>query len=374
MSWRIVVAIIALLVLPSCRTSSLTTYYLTPQHVDWYVAVSGSDSNGGRSPDEAFATIARAAFLAQPGDTVLVGKGTYKGTISTTVSGTEDRRIVFVSEVPLGAKIDGSGNFAAWDNRGNYVDIVGFEVTGSNYQGIISYGSNVHILNNWVHHLAVPTCNTPNGGAGINHANYAASNNWTAGNIVNNVLAPTGCSGLVHGIYHANTGGRVQNNIVFSVTAGGIHTWHAANGVTITNNLVWDANIGIIVGADGLQADGYIVTNNILLDTVLGIQEVGRRFGSNSYLNNLFYSNRRDYQMVNGIPKASITSAPSFVNFDESGTGDYRLRPDSPAVNAGTREGAPAFDFAGTLRPQQGAVDIGPFEYCGGTCATGPGE
>jgi len=346
-----------------------------PESPDWFVSVDGDDGNDGRTPESAFGTITRAARAARPGDVVLVGPGTYHGSVSTQARGREDGRISFVSAVPLGAKIDATGSFAAWDNRGSHIDIVGFEVTGSDYQGIINYGSHVHITNNWVHHLAVPTCNTPNGGAGINHADYSATDNWTVGNVVNHILAPAGCYGLVHGIYHANQGGRVQNNIVFDATFAGIQTWHAANGVTITNNLIWNSEVGILVGSASGRAENFLVANNILLDNRRGIEESGRRFGdSNRYLNNLVYQNDSDFVMISGVPRETISADPGFMRFDPDGSGDYRLRADSPAIDAGIEEGAPSTDFAGMLRPQLTAVDIGPFEYCRQACDEVPAD
>ncbi len=44
---------------------------------------------------------------------------------------------------------------------------------------------------------------------------------------------------------------------------------------------------------------------------------------------------------------------------------DLRLRPYSPAIDAGTAEGAPADDFDGNPRPCWGGIDIGAYEYCG---------
>src|SRR5690606_29911659 len=149
--------------------------------------------------------------------------------------------------------------------------------------------------------LAVPTCNSPNGGAGINHGKSDAIGNETIGNIVHGVRAKTGPCNQVHGIYHANIGGKVQNNIVYDVSAKGIQTWHTANGVTITNNLVFNVQTGILVGAASGTGNNYLVANNILMYNDLALQEFGNSFGSNNrYLNNLVYQNGYDFVMVNG--------------------------------------------------------------------------
>ena len=55
--------------------------------------------------------------------------------------------------------------------------------------------------------------------------------------------------------------------------------------------------------------------------------------------------------------------------FRDLAAGDYRLRWDSPCVDAGTNEGAPETDILGVLRPIDGnwdglaVTDIGAYEY-----------
>jgi hypothetical protein len=44
---------------------------------------------------------------------------------------------------------------------------------------------------------------------------------------------------------------------------------------------------------------------------------------------------------------------------------DYHLQPGSPAIDAGTSEGAPADDIEGNRRPRGGGFDIGMYEYNG---------
>src|SRR5690606_10218024 len=99
-----------------------------------------------------------------------------------------------------------------------------------------------------------------------------------------------------------------------------------------------------------------------------GIEESGHDFGANSYISNLMYRNAEDFVMVTGAPVGTVRADPLFARFATDGSGDSRLRPDSPAIGAGTQEGAPVYDFALTMRPQAGAIDIGPYEHCEGSC------
>ena len=63
-------------------------------------------------------------------------------------------------------------------------------------------------------------------------------------------------------------------------------------------------------------------------------------------------------------PITCYTNDPRFV---DPAQGDYRLRYDSPCINAGTNQPwmTSATDFAGGSRIQHGQVDIGAFEYAG---------
>lgn len=358
------VVLLAALLCSACRGSSWGPVAFQPEpEGDWFVSVDGSDRNSGRTPEEAFATIGRAARRARPGETIVVGEGTYVGPVKTEVHGTRDRPIIYISSTPLGAKIDATGENAAWTNTGDYVDIIGFEVTGSDYIGIYNRASHVRVIGNWVHDLAVPSCNEPNGGAGIQHGNYEAHESQTLGNLVHGITPAGGYCNLIHGIYHSQVGGNIQNNIVYDVTARGIQTWHVARAVTITNNLVWNTETGILVGANDSDGSEYNVSNNILINNQFGIRESGHRSGDhNRFNNNLMYRNDEDFEVVTAEPKGTIFGDPRLVDFRADGSGDYRLRMDSPGIDAGTTGGAPDFDIRGVPRPQRETIDIGPYE------------
>src|SRR5262249_35568563 len=148
-------------------------------------------------------------------------------------------------------------------NKGDYVDILGFDVTGSSQNGIENLGSFVRIVGNKVHNI-VASCDS-NGGAGINNANYSAHDNDTIANIVNNVRQVAGCSSP-HGvgIYHSNFGGHIYNNISFANGSVGIQLWHAANAVTVANNTVLSNGMnGIVIGAG--DAPGGITNDNTIV-------------------------------------------------------------------------------------------------------------
>ena len=73
----------------------------------YYVSADGPAGADGRSPDTAFRTIQQCADVAQPGDTCLIGSGTYRETVTPARSGTADAPIVF--RAAPGAKVVVSG-------------------------------------------------------------------------------------------------------------------------------------------------------------------------------------------------------------------------------------------------------------------------
>ena len=78
--------------------------------------VSADASRSGRGSKEApFQTISQAAAIAKAGDEVIVAPGIYREYVNPVSGGTdEDHRIVYRSEVPLGAVITGSEPVKNW--------------------------------------------------------------------------------------------------------------------------------------------------------------------------------------------------------------------------------------------------------------------
>ena len=68
-------------------------------------AQAGREGNGTR--EMPFKHINEAAKVAKPGDEVLVAPGIYREYVDPVNGGTEEQRIVYRSEVPLGAVITG---------------------------------------------------------------------------------------------------------------------------------------------------------------------------------------------------------------------------------------------------------------------------
>jgi hypothetical protein len=337
-----------------------TLIALTAPAQKLFVSPQGDDSNQGTQAAPV-RSIERAAAMSRPGTHVVVADGTYPGSVTTDVSGTAQARIAFVSATRGGAKIVGDRGSAAWRNRGNYVDIVGFDITGANEDGLTSEGSYDRIAGNRVHGFRAGNCITTASG------DYALHDI----DVIGNVAFGCGSDRLDHGIYVGHARGVVANNISYGNAGFGIHCWHACNALTISNNLVFNnPQGGVLIGqGDGpnfgnVQADNIVVANNIAIGNGRdAMREVGGTGPHNRFLNNIFWNNEvNDISFHDGSESGTKVQDPALVDFRGDGTGDYRLRPNSPGIGAGVQHGAPPNDIDGTPRPTNGGIDIGAYQ------------
>jgi hypothetical protein len=313
-----------------------------------YVSPGGADSNSG-SQSQPFRTIEQAAKTATPGTTVLVAPGVYTGNIQTRTAGTASAPIRYQSAVKWGARLQGTGKDAVWTNHGDHVEIVGFDVSGSGRIGILNLASYTRIAGNHVHHLALIGGCTGDGGAGIDNGNYTASQGDIVDNIVHDIGTPGSCNG-VHGIYSSNRGGRIANNMVYRASSFGIHLWHAATSVIVANNTVFangSATMGggIVLGNGDSPGKPMLnhtkVINNIVYDNPgVSIKEfcyAGHDCtgSDNSFLNNLVFKNGAPISLRRGRARNTINADPAFEDYRPDGSGNYRLKPQSPARGKG---------------------------------------
>jgi pectate disaccharide-lyase len=327
-----------------------------------YVSPDGDDAASGTS-DAPLRSIRRAGELATPGTLVRVAGGRYEGSVKTVASGTADAPITYLSDPEDAAEVVGTaGKGAAWRNKGDHVEIVGFRITGDTVDGLLNKGSNVAIVGNRVSGFKGGNCiSTARSGYTLHDID-----------VISNIVHGCGGSSLDHGIYVSHPGGTVANNISYGNAGYGIHCWHNCNHLVVSNNLVFDnGEGGILIGqGDGpnygqVAADNFVVSNNIAVNNgEYGIEESGATGPNNRYLNNNVYNNAAGgLDLQTGQETGTITARPGFVDFRPDGTGDYRLDPNSSIIDAGTTEGAIGMDIIGTPRPRGGGVDLGVYEH-----------
>jgi hypothetical protein len=328
-----------------------------------YVSPTGKDTNPG-TQTAPLLTIARADALATAGYTIHVAPGIYKVSapslgsigIRTIRSGTATARIRFVSDVKGAAKIVVSGTGITWNSKGSYVDIDGFDISGSGRHGILADGNHLTITRNNIHDLTISGGCNGSGGAAIDTNGGAGGVLINANRIRNIGYAMIGKCNTVQGIYIANPNNVVTNNIVSGVAAVGIQQWHGATASTIVNNTVFHNKEGILIGEGdagtlpGGSANNYVANNIVYDNTAYGIIEAGVVGTNNRYVNNLVYKSGTNVKMVKGSVSGTIIADPKFVSYLANGTGNYHLQSTSPAIGKGSTTYALATDFDGASR------------------------
>jgi hypothetical protein len=114
----------------------------------YYVATNGSDTNPGTSVAP-WRQISKAASSVIAGDVIRVNAGAYAERVSVVVDGRAGAPITFVA--------DGAVKLLGFNVSADYIRIIGFEITHSTavgYPGILVSGSNVEILDNYIHHTS----------------------------------------------------------------------------------------------------------------------------------------------------------------------------------------------------------------------------
>jgi parallel beta-helix repeat protein len=170
-----------------------------------------------------------------------------------------------------------------------------------------------------------------------------------------------------------HSSGTLERNVLHDCGDKGISLGHVGT-TTLANNLVYRCDMGIAV-KDGHQST---LANVTVADCVTGLAlyqahewEGG---GQATVVNSILWSlttplDVRDgstlavtYSDVQGgaAGEGNITADPLFRS---PAGGGYRLREESPCVDAGTAQGAPSDDIKGVLRPVGDGYDMGAHEF-----------
>jgi hypothetical protein len=169
----------------------------------------------------------------------------------------------------------------------------------------------------------------------------------------------------------------IENNLLYHNRISGINiSTFSKDGprrnITIVNNTIVangvpGKRVGQGIWVMTANITGLVIRNNILSHN-LGVQIKIRDESVKGLAidHNLIYGGGRpdanDVSRRGGKPAkgpAFLEADPLFVDLEE---GDYHLRPNSPAINAGSGKAAPANDLDGFPRPYGGGFDIGCYE------------
>jgi parallel beta-helix repeat protein len=204
-------------------------------------AVSGADTNGGRSSSDALASIQEAVDRAGPGDVILVASGVYEGSIDVETSGLPDAWLTIRSSTPHGALVVIPSGFEyeyGFRVAADYVEIDGFRITheavGPDHWGAgitVTESHHTRIMRNHVHGV---------GGSGIEF--MRSDHSTVEGNVVHDTsrYAPNQTSGI--NLYQARAFDSASG--FHNIVRGNV-SYHNVNTV-LRNGETTDGN-GIII-------------------------------------------------------------------------------------------------------------------------------
>ncbi|HEX6965425.1 MAG TPA: hypothetical protein VF166_06470 [Gemmatimonadaceae bacterium] len=292
----------------------------TGTHAGYYVSPNGSSSgNGSEQQPWDLATAFAAPSVVQPGDTIWLRGGTYRGTFVSSLSGTSSKPII-VRQYP-GERAIVDGNLAI---NGSYTWYWGFEVVNTdvsentrNIQGLNIKAPGSKFINMVVHD-----------GAGACFGVWAeAPDAEVYGNIIYNCGRMGQSVGRYgHGIYFQNVNGtkKILDNVVFDNYSYNIHGYAQSSGLNNFDveqnisfnagqyvdyggyeflvgggqpvvNLTFDHNYGYHTGGAGTAAFGNVyggtnpsgsrITNNYFVGRVWAILFKGLTFTGNTVVN-----------------------------------------------------------------------------------------
>lgn len=328
------------------------------QAVTRLVATTGADV--GDCSVSPCATIQFAVGVAAPGDTILVSPGTYAGSIGISTDNITLRGSGAATTTIAGSSIGYGSVIAA---SGTPFTIEGFTISGLGPTVIgIALGANQR------------------GGAGY----------WT---VRGNIITGSG-EGIQLGEARGGGLALIENNLIVGNASHGIRNDFQPI-VTIRNNTIagngwagYHEQLGIVRGT---IVNNIVVGNGLNAGTICPpcTQATGIRVGGSSVydisFNNVFGNAFGEYTRYVGgtvgqpyVPSPGTGELSVDPLFQDPASGDYRLTPGSPSIDAGTNSNATSRDLDGHTRPLDGdgdgtaVVDMGAFEAPAPTDTTAP--
>jgi len=286
---------------------------------NYYVSASGKDSNNGKTIQDAWATLQKAADTMIGGDTCFVADGTYNQDIKINRSGSESGALTFKSINKWGAKITSENyifNIGESTEKVGFITIDGFELVAPGTYGVGVHSKkgahNITVRNCWAHDCG-------ESGIGLQDGDYRILENNVCNN--NSALMKYCGSGItIYGtyLYDEKPGFHniIRNNISFNNINDQKLTLNTdGNGIIVDD--LRNTQIGNHLGAMDINYSGNetLVENNLCYGNGgAGIQ----LFVTNNITvrNNTCYSNqlRRSNDAWRGNISVSCCANVKFIN------------------------------------------------------------
>ena len=312
----------------------------------------GSDGNGGKSPDAAFATIQKAIDSAASGDKIMVYDGVYSP--------------ITCDNVPLTIEsVNGPGN--AIIDGGETNRVADLDLTGNSGQAPTNTVLRGFTVRNGYGNVG--------GGLYGGTAEHCIISNNVAGMYGGGTIQTACYDCLITDNYADYYGGGtaygdVRRCIIVGNSAfcgGGTYQSPTRNSLIIFNTV--DGGGGgsyqnslyhcTVYGNSADQGGG--IFSGKVINCIFANNEANA--GSDTYSANMTYSCATDNVNLQSDGEGNIAVDPSFV---DAALGDFHLTKDSPCVNAGSVDDSALTDgpdLDGNPRVCDGRTDMGAYEY-----------
>ncbi len=346
-----------------------------------FVSLSGTSSAAGTQDDPIDLTTALSSSSpAQPGDTIWIKEGVYKGSFISEISGSSGQAIS-IKPLPGQRVLINSHNSGVQDAglrvNGQWTDFYGIEATSSDTNrgntqerypnveaksGIAVFGAHTNIYNCLTH---------DNIGGGIDFWKTAVDSTLHGNIIYNNGFAHSG-RGAAHGVYTQNTTGykNITNNIVFFGFQTGLHPY--STGAAPINNFTIENNVWFLAGAadprDNQQKTNLIIytksgVKNLVVKNNKGYSQVNRGssitsddvYGTAQLIDNYLVERLEVYDLWD---KFDLTGNTIYGNIDQNPDNIINDVSGNTFASSRPTSGNKVFVDANEIDPRRGRVTI----------------